>query len=96
MEGSEVTDSACHPGVLTALRIRSGLNSASGLRFGSSALLIRNHADSLLGSLVDCWRTVGMEYVEIRHLLLLQYEVGRVMRLHSCQHSKTVVLKGVI
>lgn len=37
-----------------------------------------------------------MEYVEIRHLLLLQHKVGRVMRLRSGQHSKALVLTGNI
>lgn len=35
-----------------------------------------------------------MENVEIRHLLLLQHEIGRVMRLRSGQHSKADVLTG--
>lgn len=31
-----------------------------------------------------------MEYVEIRHLLLLQHKVGRIMRLRSGQHFEGV------
>lgn len=37
-----------------------------------------------------------MENVEIRHLLLLQDKVGRVMRLRLDQYSKVDVLKGKI
>lgn len=53
------------------LVLTSGRSSPSEVISGSSKSFIRNHSNRLLGSLVDCWRAVGVQNVEIRHLLLL-------------------------